>query len=112
MTTKISSHMYFSMQSIQPKTEDWIKVSAKKGKWSSNSVINNEGQIIDARLKGGLKPTPLTRDLKWGVPVPIDSEEDPMKGKVLCEHIISFVQFQSLIRLQTFGSMPQLDTQV
>lgn len=83
VTTKISSHMYFSMQSIQPKTEDWIKVSAKKGKWSSNSVINNEGQIIDARLKGGLKPTPLTRDLKWGVPVPIDSEEDPMKGKVL-----------------------------
>ncbi|KAI0303846.1 methionyl-tRNA synthetase [Multifurca ochricompacta] len=65
VTTRVSTHM--------------------KGKWSPNSVINNEGALIDARLKGGLHPSPVTRDLKWGVPVPVE-DDDPdqdMKGKVL-----------------------------
>ncbi len=55
-------------------------------KWSSNSVINGDGELVDARVKGGLLPTPVTRDLKWGVPVPIDSADDKsMEGKVLCK---------------------------
>jgi methionyl-tRNA synthetase len=65
---------------------DWIKRSYGAGKWSSNSVINSDGEIIDARLISGLYPTPLTRDLKWGVPVPIEGDDEfGMKGKVLCE---------------------------
>ncbi|KAI0270325.1 methionyl tRNA synthetase [Russula aff. rugulosa BPL654] len=56
----------------------------EKGKWSPNSVINSEGVLIDARLKGGLRPSPVTRDLKWGVPVPVpdDDPDQDMKGKV------------------------------
>ncbi|TFK75212.1 methionyl-tRNA synthetase [Pluteus cervinus] len=85
VTTKTSAHMYLKLDAIQPRTEEWIKESWKAGKWSSNSVINNEGEIVDARLKGGLHPTPLTRDLTWGVPVPtIEGQDDQgMKGKVL-----------------------------
>ena len=78
--------MYLKLNDVQPRTEEWIKKSWKAGKWSPNSVINSDGEIIDARVKGGLKPTPLTRDLTWGVPVPIDGEDEfGMKGKVLCE---------------------------
>jgi methionyl-tRNA synthetase len=79
--------MYFKLDAIQSKTEEWVKKSWKAGKWSPNSVINSDGEIIDARLKGGLRPTPLTRDLTWGVPVPIKEGEDDqgMKGKVLCK---------------------------
>jgi methionyl-tRNA synthetase len=77
--------MYLKLNDIQPRTEEWIKQSWKRGKWSPNSVINSDGEIIDARLKKGLLPTPLTRDLTWGVPVPIEGEDiDGMKGKVLC----------------------------
>ncbi|KAF5359503.1 hypothetical protein D9756_003455 [Leucocoprinus leucothites] len=84
VTTKISVHMYLKLDVIQPRTEEWIKQSWKAGKWSPNAVINHEGEIIDARLKGGLLPTPLTRDLSWGVPVPIEGEDvHGMKGKVL-----------------------------
>ncbi|KAJ3501541.1 hypothetical protein NMY22_g18894 [Coprinellus aureogranulatus] len=84
VTTKTSSHMYLKLNEIQPKTEEWIKASWKKGKWSPNAVINSDGEIIDARLKMGLQPTPLTRDLKWGVPVPIEGEDvNQMAGKVL-----------------------------
>lgn len=82
--------MYLKLDAIQPRTEEWIKESWKAGKWSSNSVINNEGEIVDARLKGGLHPTPLTRDLTWGVPVPtIEGQDDQgMKGKVLCKWFV------------------------
>lgn len=61
-----------------------------KGKWASNAVILQDGTIIEPRMRGGLRPTAVTRDLSWGVPVPEvgDKEEDEaMKGKVMCESI-------------------------
>ncbi|KZT51735.1 methionyl-tRNA synthetase [Calocera cornea HHB12733] len=84
VTTRSSDHMYIELDKLQPRLEAWIKESWKKGKWSSNSVINADGQFIDARLKQGLRPSPVTRDLKWGVPVPTpEGKEDGMEGKVL-----------------------------
>ena len=86
---RVSPHMYLKLGEIQPKTEEWIKASAKAGKWSPNSVINGDGEIIDSRLKSGLMSTPLTRDLHWGVEVPIEGEDvHGMRGKVLCMSII------------------------
>ena len=80
--------MYIKLDAIQPRTEEWIKNSWKSGKWSANSVINGDGVIIDSRLKGGLRPSPVTRDLTWGVPVPDEgAEEDGVKGKVLCKFL-------------------------
>lgn len=80
--------MFVKLDVIQPRLEAWIKRSWKEGKWSPNAVINAEGEIIDARVKGGLRPSPLTRDLTWGVPVPVreGEESDGMEGKVLCKH--------------------------
>ncbi|KIY43947.1 methionyl-tRNA synthetase [Fistulina hepatica ATCC 64428] len=84
VTRKVSAHMYLRLNAIQPRTEEWIKRSWKLGKWSPNSVINAEGEIIDPRLKCGLIPAPLTRDLSWGVPVPVEGEDkDGMGKKVL-----------------------------
>jgi methionyl-tRNA synthetase len=78
--------MYVKLDTIQPRTEEWVKRSWKEGKWSPNSVINGDGQLVDARLKSGLRPSPVTRDLKWGVPVPIEGPEDEeMRSKVLCK---------------------------
>jgi methionyl-tRNA synthetase len=97
VVTRISSHMYVRLDKIQPQTEEWIKESWRKGKWSPNSIINSEGTLIDARLKGGLHSSPVTRDLKWGVPVPVE-DDDPnqdMKGKVLCE-LLSLIYLHGL----------------
>jgi len=79
--------MYFKLDAAQPALEGWIKKSWKKGKWSPNATINADGEIVDARMKGGLKPTPVTRDLLWGVPIPPLGRDDDkeMDGKVLCE---------------------------
>lgn len=89
MSTRLSSHKYLRLDVIQPRTEEWIKKSWAAGKWSPNSVINADGEIIDSRIKSGLKPSPITRDLTWGVPVPASIQEsDPaLKGKVLCRSI-------------------------
>ena len=91
VVTRVSSHMYVCLDKIQPRTENWIKESWRKGKWSPNSIINSEGVLIDARLKSGLRPSPVTRDLKWGVPVPVpaDDPEQDMKEKVFCGWPIS-----------------------
>ncbi|CAL1716146.1 unnamed protein product [Somion occarium] len=84
VVTKESAHMYFRLDEIQPRTEEFVRRSWKEGHWSPNSVINAEGELIDARLKQGLRPSPVTRDLTWGVPVPVDEDDkDGMRGKVL-----------------------------
>ncbi|KDN48599.1 hypothetical protein RSAG8_02586, partial [Rhizoctonia solani AG-8 WAC10335] len=83
--TRDTAHMYVRLDLVQPRLEEWIKNSWKVGRWSPNSVINSEGEIVDSRLKGGLRPSPITRDLTWGVPVPKTSDKDSalMEGKVL-----------------------------
>lgn len=82
-----SAHMYVKLDAVQPRTEEWIKKSWKEGNWSPNSVINADGELVDSRLKNGLRPSPVTRDLTWGVPVPVSEqdEDQSMKGKVLCK---------------------------
>ncbi|THH08923.1 hypothetical protein EW145_g2372 [Phellinidium pouzarii] len=85
VTRRESAHMYVRLNVVQPRTEEWIKKSWKAGGWSPNAVINSDGVLIDPRVKGGLRPSPVTRDLTWGVPVPniegADNQE--MKGKVM-----------------------------
>ncbi|KAI0710221.1 methionyl-tRNA synthetase [Earliella scabrosa] len=85
VTTRTTAHMYVRFNQLQPRTEEWIKKSWKEGKWSPNAVINGEGKLIDARLKDGLRPSPVTRDLTWGVPVPhVDgTQHEGMESKVL-----------------------------
>nr|POE67862.1 methionine--trna ligase, cytoplasmic [Quercus suber] len=41
------------------------------GSWSQNAI-----QITNDRLKKGLKSRCITRDLKWGVPVPLERFSD------------------------------------
>ena len=97
--------MYLRLNSLQPRTEEWIKKSWKEGSWSPNAVINGDGELVDARLKGGLRPTPVTRDLTWGVPVPhVDNKDhEGMESKVFCTFLINLVCFRMLTLLQMFG---------
>lgn len=66
-----------------------MQAARVKGKWGSNAVITDKGEIVEPRMLGeGLRPSAVTRDLKWGVEVPKvgdAAEDDAMKGKVICE---------------------------
>ncbi|KAE8265286.1 hypothetical protein A4X09_0g6700 [Tilletia walkeri] len=69
-----SKHMFIRIDTLQPTTEKWARAAMKEGHWSSNGR-----QITENWFKEGLRPFSLTRDLKWGVPVPLEA----MKDKVL-----------------------------
>ena len=83
LVVRPSSHMYLRLDVIQPKLEAWIQAARKKGNWDGNVVINAKGEITEPRMKGGLRPSPITRDLNWGVPVAKTGdkeEDDSMEG--------------------------------
>ncbi len=70
-TKRKSSHLFIDLPGIQDKLENWIEASAKKGGWSENSYA-----IAKAWIAEGLKKRCITRDLKWGVPVPLKGWEN------------------------------------
>jgi methionyl-tRNA synthetase len=71
---KVTSHWYFPLGDYQQKLEEYVNVSSKNYGWKDNVV-----QYCRGWFKAGLKDRAYTRDLDWGVPVPLDSA----KGKVL-----------------------------
>ncbi|WP_185869359.1 methionine--tRNA ligase [Blattabacterium cuenoti] len=70
---KKTKHWYLPLNKYQNFLEKWILVNHKKD-WK----VNVYGQA-KSWLDKGLKPRAITRDLNWGVPVPISKT----KGKVL-----------------------------
>jgi len=66
-------HWYLPLDKYQPWLEKWL-LEGKKGKWKNNVY----GQC-SAWLKAGLQPRSMTRDLDWGVDVPLPDA----KGKKL-----------------------------
>jgi methionyl-tRNA synthetase len=63
---KQTIHFFIDLPQIQHELEEWIGEASKNGVWSENSVT-----ITRAWTNMGLKPKCITRDLKWGVTVPI-----------------------------------------
>jgi methionyl-tRNA synthetase len=51
--------------------EAWIKTASKKGFWANNAV-----QMTNAWIRDGLRERAITRDLKWGIPVPRSGYEN------------------------------------
>jgi len=80
-TLKETSHWYLPMD----KHEDWVKDWIKNGKLDGVQVHNPKdwrNQVVGQCMSwvdSGLKPRAMTRDLDWGVKVPVDGGE----GKVL-----------------------------
>ena len=72
LVRKKTSHWYLPLDKYQPWLEDWILNQHKE--WRPNVY----GQC-KSWLDTGLKPRAVTRDLNWGIPVPVEGAE----GKVL-----------------------------
>ena len=72
LAKKETQHWYLPLDQYQAWLEDWILNHHKE--WRSNVY----GQC-KSWLDGGLKPRAVTRDLDWGIPVPVEGAE----GKVL-----------------------------
>ncbi|HID72972.1 TPA: methionine--tRNA ligase [Candidatus Micrarchaeota archaeon] len=68
---KKSKHLFIDLNQFEGQLDEWIERQAKEGFWSENSY-----NIAKSWLKQGLKKRAITRDLKWGVHVPIKGFED------------------------------------
>lgn len=69
---KETKHWYFPLDQYEDWLRQWILEEHKE--WKPNVV----GQC-KSWLDNGLRPRPMTRDLDWGIPVPVEGAE----GKVL-----------------------------
>jgi len=73
-TLKETSHWYFPLDKFQLRLEKYINEMNQKYGWKENVL-----QYCRGWFKKGLEERAVTRDLDWGVKVPLDSAE----GKVL-----------------------------
>jgi methionyl-tRNA synthetase len=68
---KKTKHLYVDLKKMQAKLEKFFE--ERKNKWSAQAIT-----ITEQWFKRGLEARAITRDLKWGIPVPLEGWE----GKV------------------------------
>ncbi|GFR44727.1 hypothetical protein Agub_g6053, partial [Astrephomene gubernaculifera] len=64
-------HVFLDLPQLSPALQDYITSTSQQGGWSANCV-----QLTNAWMRDGLKLRCITRDLKWGTPVPLEGFED------------------------------------
>jgi methionyl-tRNA synthetase len=65
---KDSEHLFFKLSHFQVELSDWVE---KQTHWRPNTL-----NLTRRYLKEGLRDRAITRDIDWGVPVPVDGFED------------------------------------
>uniref|UniRef100_A0A4W5KJT6 Methionyl/Leucyl tRNA synthetase domain-containing protein n=1 Tax=Hucho hucho TaxID=62062 RepID=A0A4W5KJT6_9TELE len=60
-----SKHLFLDLPKLEADLEQWLERSTGSGDWTANAK-----QITRSWVRDGLKPRCITRDLKWGTPVP------------------------------------------
>ncbi|MFW6228451.1 MAG: methionine--tRNA ligase [Alkalispirochaeta sp.] len=66
-----TTHLYIDLPAILPKLQEWMSRASVEGRWARNAV-----QMTQAWIRDGLRERAITRDLKWGIPVPLEGFED------------------------------------
>lgn len=68
---RATKHTHLLLDKLQPQIEEWVHPAIEKGDWPKNSRV-----ITESWLKEGLKDRGITRDVKWGVPVPLEGYDN------------------------------------
>ncbi|KAF0303552.1 Methionine--tRNA ligase, cytoplasmic [Amphibalanus amphitrite] len=64
-----SRHIFLDLPNVEAPLRAWFKTASPQ--WTSNARV-----IGNSWLRDGLKPRCITRDLRWGTPVPLPGYED------------------------------------
>lgn len=64
-------HLYLDLTKISAQLEEFQEKAFEAGGWPNNAVTTTRSW-----MKRGLEPRAITRDLKWGVPVPLQGFEN------------------------------------
>ncbi|XP_071736349.1 probable methionine--tRNA ligase [Rutidosis leptorrhynchoides] len=66
-----TDHLFLELPLLEGKLREYISTMSVAGSWSQNAI-----HATNAWLKEGLRQRCITRDLKWGVPVPLEKYKD------------------------------------
>ena len=66
-----TTHIFLLLDKAQPEVEKWFSKSSVEGAWPQNGI-----SITRSWLTQGLEPRSITRDLKWGTPIPLPGYEN------------------------------------
>jgi len=66
-----TKHLYLDLPKALPLLQEWLDVASIDGFWAKNAIQTTKSWIRD-----GLKERAITRDLKWGIPVPKEGYAD------------------------------------
>jgi methionyl-tRNA synthetase len=69
VTLRETEHFILDLPKLEPALRSWLE-GRDRSHWRSNTA-----QFTSNWLREGLQGRPITRDLEWGVPVPVDSED-------------------------------------
>ncbi|MBW2967116.1 methionine--tRNA ligase [Candidatus Woesearchaeota archaeon] len=64
---KKSNHLFLDLPKLGPQLEKWAEGAADSGFWTENAKT-----VTKAWFKEGLKQRCVSRDLKWGIPIPLE----------------------------------------
>ena len=68
---KKTRHLYIDLPKALPMLEKWMEEASVHGFWANNAI-----QVTKSWIRDGLKERCITRDLKWGIPVPKEGYEN------------------------------------
>ncbi|MFW5865948.1 MAG: methionine--tRNA ligase [Nanoarchaeota archaeon] len=66
-----TEHLFLELDKLQPYLEKWFEQASQKGCWTENSIRTTKAWFVE-----GLQKRAISRDLKWGIPIPHDGFED------------------------------------
>ncbi|KAL8731316.1 MAG: hypothetical protein Q9166_003540 [cf. Caloplaca sp. 2 TL-2023] len=84
-------HIHLRLDKLQADIEAWSSKASANGNWSSNGKT-----ITESWLKQGLKDRGISRDLRWGVPIPLDVFSDERDREIYKDKVF-YVWFDACI---------------
>ncbi len=60
-----TKHLYIDLPAMSGKLNEWMEKASVEGRWADNAI-----NMTKAWIRDGLQERAITRDLKWGIPVP------------------------------------------
>ena len=86
-----TKHMNIRLDELQPAIQEWFEKAFVEGSWSRNGQV-----ITESWLKQGLRDRGITRDLKWGTPIPLDLFKEE-KDQAIYKDKVFYVWFDACI---------------
>ena len=66
-----TNHLYLDLPALMPMLQKWMDRAKTQGFWANNAL-----RMTESWMRDGLKRRAVTRDLKWGIPVPKEGFEE------------------------------------